>query len=136
MERKFIIGSRGSKLALWQTGFTKDTLEKHFPRNTFDIRIIKTKGDAVLDTALSKIGDKGLFTKEIEAALQRNDTALLPDELRGWMPQINSAFYIKDNAGRPEVAGLQNRLVRGLKDLQLLPEDYGAAASPGKFEKN
>ncbi|MBS1796183.1 MAG: hydroxymethylbilane synthase [Acidobacteria bacterium] len=82
MERKFIIGSRGSKLALWQTGFTKDTLEKHFPRNTFDIRIIKTKGDAVLDTALSKIGDKGLFTKEIEAALLAGEIDLAVHSLK------------------------------------------------------
>jgi hydroxymethylbilane synthase len=63
LQRKFIIGSRGSQLALWQTGFTKTALEEHFPNAAFDVKIIKTKGDAVLDTALSKIGDKGLFTK-------------------------------------------------------------------------
>ncbi len=71
---KVIIGSRGSDLALWQTRFTKDSLEKRIPQIQFEVRIIKTKGDAVLDVALSKIGDKGLFTKEIE-------TALLSDEI-------------------------------------------------------
>jgi len=82
LQRKFIIGSRGSQLALWQTGFTKETLEKHFPQTTFDIRIIKTKGDAVLDTALSKIGDKGLFTKEIETALLNDEIDLAVHSLK------------------------------------------------------
>jgi hydroxymethylbilane synthase len=82
LERKFIIGSRGSDLALWQTNFTKTSLEKYFPQAEFEIRIIKTKGDAVLDTALSKIGDKGLFTKEIEAALINREIDLAVHSLK------------------------------------------------------
>lgn len=49
---------------------------------SFDVRIIKTKGDAVLDTALSKIGDKGLFTKEIEHALLANEIDLAVHSLK------------------------------------------------------
>jgi hydroxymethylbilane synthase len=82
LQRKFIIGTRGSQLALWQTGFTKDLLEKHFPEKTFAVRIIKTTGDAVLDTALSKIGDKGLFTKEIETELLEGDIDLAVHSLK------------------------------------------------------
>ena len=80
--RKFTIGSRGSKLALWQTNFTKNALEERFPEISFDLQIIKTKGDAVLDTALSKIGDKGLFTKEIETALLNNSIDLAVHSLK------------------------------------------------------
>jgi hydroxymethylbilane synthase len=80
--RKFIIGSRGSELALWQTGFTKTALEKRFPAASFDVRIIKTKGDKILDTALSKIGDKGLFTKEIETALVNKEIDLAVHSLK------------------------------------------------------
>ena len=80
--RKFIIGSRGSELALWQTHFTKSALEKHFPETSFEVRIIKTKGDKILDTALSKIGDKGLFTKEIETALLNKDIDLAVHSLK------------------------------------------------------
>lgn len=69
MKRKFVIGTRGSALALWQTDFIKSRLKQHFPKTTFETLIIKTTGDAILDTALSKIGDKGLFTKQIETAL-------------------------------------------------------------------
>ncbi len=65
----FIIGSRGSELALWQTHHAKARLEENFPNFRFEIKIIKTTGDRMLDVALSKIGDKGLFTRQIETAL-------------------------------------------------------------------
>jgi hydroxymethylbilane synthase len=63
------IGTRGSKLALFQAYLVKEELQPHYPDTEFTIEIIKTKGDKILDVALSKIGDKGLFTKEIEEAL-------------------------------------------------------------------
>jgi hydroxymethylbilane synthase len=69
MSEKFVIGSRGSDLALWQANYVKNTLDNLFPEKEFEIKIIHTTGDQVLDTALSKIGDKGLFTKQIEAEL-------------------------------------------------------------------
>ena len=69
MTRNFVIGSRGSDLALWQANFVKAALESNFPENKFEIKIIHTTGDEVVDVALSKIGDKGLFTRQIEAAL-------------------------------------------------------------------
>ena len=69
MSEKFVIGSRGSDLALWQANYVKSSLEDLFSDHQFEIKIIHTTGDQVLDTALSKIGDKGLFTKQIEAAL-------------------------------------------------------------------
>jgi hydroxymethylbilane synthase len=63
------IGTRGSNLAMWQAREVQNALKAKFPESTVNIVPIKTKGDAVLDVALSKIGDKGLFTKEIENAL-------------------------------------------------------------------
>lgn len=64
-----VIGTRGSELALWQTNWVKAELEKYYPELNIRVEIIKTKGDKILDVSLSKIGDKGLFTKEIENAL-------------------------------------------------------------------
>jgi hydroxymethylbilane synthase len=63
------IGTRGSQLALYQAELTKSSLENIFPDLIFEIAVIQTKGDKILDVAISKIGDKGLFTKEIENAL-------------------------------------------------------------------
>lgn len=69
MKKKIIIGSRGSELALWQANFVKRELGKIDKNISVEIKIIKTKGDKILDVALSKIGDKSLFTKELENQL-------------------------------------------------------------------
>lgn len=69
MKHKLILGTRGSELALWQANFIKKELEKFHKNLSIELRIIKTKGDKILDVALSKIGDKSLFTKEIENEL-------------------------------------------------------------------
>lgn len=62
-----VIGSRGSKLALWQAHWVKARLEELGCECR--IEIIHTTGDKITDVALSKVGTKGLFTKEIEDAL-------------------------------------------------------------------
>ncbi|MDO8548878.1 MAG: hydroxymethylbilane synthase [Ignavibacteria bacterium] len=69
MKKKIIIGSRGSELALWQANFVKRELEKANKKISVEMKVIKTKGDKILDVALSKIGDKSLFTKELETQL-------------------------------------------------------------------
>jgi len=69
MKKSVIIGTRGSKLALYQAYRTKAELEKLFPTLNVSLEIITTKGDRIQDVALSKIGDNGLFTQEIEQAL-------------------------------------------------------------------
>ncbi len=63
------IGSRGSALARWQAEHTAARLRERHPGLTVEIVIIVTTGDRVLDAPLSRIGGKGLFTKEIEEAL-------------------------------------------------------------------
>ena len=64
-----VIGTRSSDLALWQTQWVADELRKLYPRISVEITKVKTTGDKILDAPLSKIGDKGLFTKELEVAL-------------------------------------------------------------------
>ena len=63
------IASRGSELALWQARAVQAHLRAADPSATVEIQVIKTTGDKILDVPLAKIGDKGLFTKEIDAAL-------------------------------------------------------------------
>lgn len=82
MKSKIIIGSRGSDLALWQTHFVKSSLEKFFPEIRLEVKIINTTGDRQLETALSKIGDKGLFTKQIETALLNGEIDLAVHSLK------------------------------------------------------
>ena len=70
---KFIIGSRGSQLALWQANWVKSELERLNNGLDIHIQIIKTSGDRIQDIPLTKIGGKGLFVKEIEEALLTNE---------------------------------------------------------------
>ncbi len=63
------LGTRGSQLALWQANQVAMELKGHLPEIEIEIVVIKTKGDKILDVALSKIGDKGVFTRELENAL-------------------------------------------------------------------
>lgn len=66
---KIVVGTRGSKLALIQTNWVVEELKKSNPHVEFEVKVIKTKGDLVTNLPLHKIGDKGLFTKEIEQEL-------------------------------------------------------------------
>ena len=66
---KLVVGTRGSNLALVQTNWVVEQLKKNNPDIEFEIKIIKTKGDLIKDLPLDKIGDKGLFVKEIEKSL-------------------------------------------------------------------
>lgn len=63
------IGTRGSRLALWQAGWVRAQLMQHRPGLAVELEIIKTSGDKILDVPLAKVGGKGLFVKEIEDAL-------------------------------------------------------------------
>ncbi|MBD2326556.1 hydroxymethylbilane synthase [Alkalinema sp. FACHB-956] len=69
MSRTIRIASRKSQLALVQTHWVRDELQKAFPDITFEILTMSTQGDKILDAPLAKIGDKGLFTKELEVQM-------------------------------------------------------------------
>ena len=69
MKRHLIIGTRQSKLALWQANYIAGELSRHYPDCAVELVKIVTSGDRILDVPLAKIGGKGLFTKEIEQAM-------------------------------------------------------------------
>ena len=85
---KFKIGTRGSKLALWQANFIKKLIEDDFPEIDVVLVIIKTEGDKKLDIPLSEIGGKGLFIKELEEALLRMEVDLAVHSLKDMTTQI------------------------------------------------
>ncbi len=71
--RTIRIGSRKSQLALVQTHWVQAELQKNFPEITFEVHTMSTQGDKILDVPLAKIGDKGLFTKELELGMVNNE---------------------------------------------------------------
>jgi hydroxymethylbilane synthase len=75
-KKKVVIGTRGSKLALWQAEWVKSELIKLNPNLTVELNKIKTTGDKILDVPLAKVGGKGLFVKEIEEALLSGEADL------------------------------------------------------------
>jgi len=116
--KSITIGTRGSKLALWQANFIKSKIEEKFPSLKVEIKIIKTTGDKILDVPLAKVGGKGLFVKEIEEELlsrgvdiavhsMKDVPTFFPDGL--YLPIITEredcrdAFISKDNVKLSEL---------------------------------
>jgi hydroxymethylbilane synthase len=67
--RTLTIATRGSMLALWQANHVKAAIQAHTAELAVELLVLKTQGDKILDVPLSQVGGKGLFVKEIEAAL-------------------------------------------------------------------
>lgn len=88
------MGTRGSRLALWQAEYVVSLLGRYFPDIDFETVVIKTQGDKILDVALSKIGDKGLFTKEIEIALLDNQIDMAVHSMKDLPTQLPEGIEI------------------------------------------
>ncbi len=82
------IGTRDSVLAQWQTQWVLNELKRFWPELDCQVLAIKTTGDKILDVSLSKIGDKGLFTKELEVYLQNGEIDLAVHSLKDLPTQL------------------------------------------------
>ncbi len=98
-----VIGSRGSDLALWQAHWVRDALRRVHQGVDVSITIIKTTGDRILDSPLSKIGDKGLFTKEIEQALLEGTIDLAVHSLKDLPTELPAGLMIGSICEREDV---------------------------------
>lgn len=85
---KIRVGTRGSNLALIQTNWAIDRLKEKFPEVEFKVKIIKTKGDKILHLSLDKIGDKGLFVKEIESQLLEGEIDLAVHSMKDMPAEV------------------------------------------------
>ena len=88
------IGSRGSKLALWQANWVRSALQSENSSLDIDISIIKTKGDKILDSPLAKLGGKGLFVKEIEEGLLIGEIDLAVHSMKDMPSEIPAGLCI------------------------------------------
>ncbi len=91
---KIRIGTRGSKLALWQANYIKTLLENIDAGNTVELVIIKTSGDAIQDVSLTDIGGKGLFVKEIEKALLSKEIDIAVHSMKDMPAEIPEGLFI------------------------------------------
>lgn len=117
--QRLIIGTRGSALALWQAQHVAENLKALIPNLDVAIQEIKTLGDRVRDRALSEVGGKGLFVKEIETALAAGEIDLavhsLKDMPTAQPPGLTLAAVLERADPRDAL------LVRGGGDLHGLP---------------
>lgn len=129
-----IIGTRGSELAMWQTVHVGDLLRKKFPDLSVEITKVNTKGDKILDSPLSRIGGKGLFTKELDVALQSKTADIAVHSLKDIPTQIPDDLAIAAIVEREDVRDIfiPNPRHPGLK-LNDIPE--GGIVATGSLRR-
>ena len=81
-KQRIIIGTRGSKLALWQANHIASAIREEHPDALVVTKVIQTTGDRMQSMPLSQIGGKGLFTKEIEEAMMAGEVDLAIHSLK------------------------------------------------------
>ncbi len=118
MRRTIHIGTRGSKLALWQANWVQSQLQQQYPDTSIQIVIIKTKGDKILDVPLAKVGGKGLFVKEIEEALLDGRIDLAVHSMKDMPADLPAELTI---GAIPKREKSQDVLVSRLGNLSDLP---------------
>lgn len=129
---KLIIGSRGSDLALWQANFVKRELEKKNKNLSVEIKLIKTKGDKILDVALSKIGDKGLFTKELEVKLLNDEIDIAVHSLKDLQTEIPKGLKLACVTKRHPV---EDVLIARKKGMTIEELKEGATVATGSLRR-
>lgn len=118
-KQKIKIGTRGSKLALWQASYLAEKLREQNPDLVIEIVTIVTTGDKILDVPLAKIGGKGLFTNEIERAILAGEVDMAVHSLKDLPTELPSGLIIGALSKRDEV---RDALVsRSGKTLAALP---------------
>jgi hydroxymethylbilane synthase len=94
MKKRWIVGTRGSKLALVQTGMVIEALRRLYPESDFTVKTIKTTGDSVWNTPLYLIGEKGLFIKEIEEALIAGEIDLAVHSIKDLPTELHEGLSL------------------------------------------
>lgn len=131
MKNKIRLGTRGSQLALWQTNWVAERLKRNHPDIEFETIIIKTTGDKILDSPLSQIGDKGLFTRELDRALLDGRIDLAVHSMKDVPTEFDSALTMAVITERWDV---RDALVsRNGRTLDQLPE--GAVIATGSLRR-
>lgn len=92
--RTFVVGTRGSRLALRQTGLVLDLLRAQHPRMAVEVREVRTEGDRRPDEPLSRIGGQGVFVKELEAALARGEIDVAVHSLKDVPAELGAGLTL------------------------------------------
>jgi hydroxymethylbilane synthase len=134
MREEIRIGTRSSALAVWQSRYVKDALESTQRDCAIEIIHIKTLGDKILDAPLSKIGDKGLFTKELEQALLDNRIDCAVHSLKDVTTTLPGGLTLGAITGREDIRDVFiSHPSKKYSGLEALPE--GAVIATGSLRR-
>lgn len=120
--KRILIGTRGSKLALWQSEWVSSEIKKLRPDIEVSLVKIKTTGDKILDVPLAKVGGKGLFVKEIEEALLRGDIDLAVHSMKDVPTDLPSGLHLAAICKREDPRDAFISLRPGVKGIDDLPQ--------------
>jgi hydroxymethylbilane synthase len=131
-----VIGTRGSKLALWQAEWVKAELQALNPGLEIELNKIKTTGDKILDVPLAKVGGKGLFVKEIEEALLRGEADLAVHSMKDVPTEFPDGLHLAVICKRedPRDAFIAQSKEHGVKSFKDLPQ--GAALGTSSLRRS
>lgn len=100
--RKLVIATRASRLALWQAEHVQSRLQDLYPAMQVDLLKLSTRGDEILDRSLSKVGGKGLFVKELENALLDGRADLAVHSLKDVPVDLTAPFELSTILARAD----------------------------------
>ncbi len=128
MSKPVVIGTRGSRLALWQAEWVRSEIARRFPDEAVELATIKTQGDRITDVPLAQVGGKGLFVKEIENALLDGRVDVAVHSMKDMPAEIPDGLVI---GAVPEREDPRDVLItRGGRGLQALaPGDVVGTSS-------
>ncbi len=119
MAKHLVIGSRGSRLALWQAEWARKGLLERRSDLTVEIQVIRTKGDRISNAPFSAIGGKGVFTKEIDEALLDGGVDLAVHSLKDLPTELPEGLEIGAVSSRADVRdALVSRKGENLTELK------------------
>lgn len=118
--KTLILGTRGSKLALWQSNWVAEQLKARRPNLNVELKIFTTQGDRIQDRPLQSVGEDGFFVRELEEALLRGEIDLAVHSLKDLPHQQPAGLVVPCTPGRYDARDVL--LSRDGKTLDELPQ--------------
>jgi hydroxymethylbilane synthase len=129
--RPIVVGTRGSRLALWQADWVSAEIRKRNPGPPVSLKKIRTSGDRITDVPLAEVGGKGLFVKEIEEELLRGEIDLAVHSMKDIPAEIPKGLHFPAMSPREDPRDVL--ISREHKRLSELPS--GARIGTGSLRR-
>ncbi|MGN0286979.1 MAG: hydroxymethylbilane synthase [Atopobiaceae bacterium] len=127
-----VLGSRGSRLSLWQTEHVLQLLQQAAPQYDYQVQVVRTRGDKVRNVALHQMGGTGIFTKELEVQLLDGHIDLCVHSTKDMPTQLPDGLVL---SGMPRRADPRDVLVSPVAGLTIQTLPKGARVATGSLRR-